>query len=297
MNRRSFLRTATVATTALADLSLRRAFGAENAAKKTNWPIGCFNRAWAKWSYDDALDGIKAAGYKLTGLLSGQRGEAFASSAATPEYLDGLKKRIAQRGLAVNMTAIRFKPDAALADNIADLCKQIENAARLELKFMLTFGVDQPAHYENFYRLMSDAAAQTEKRGIQLVLKPHGGGSGASEEILRCLDKVAHANFKIWYDAGNIIYYTGKDPLAELEPIAKHVTGFCAKDCPEPKGEVMSQFGTGKVDFKAVFSKLKSVGFNGPIMVEGVKVGATAEETTANALANREFLEKVLASI
>jgi sugar phosphate isomerase/epimerase len=28
----------------------------------------------------------------------------------------------------------------------------------------------------------------------------------------------------------------------------------------------MSQFGTGKVDFKAVFAKLKSVGFNGSIM-------------------------------
>ena len=61
--------------------------------------------------------------------------------------------------------------------------------------------------------------------------------------------------------------------------------------------EVMSQFGTGKVDFKAVFAKLKSVGFNGAIMVEGVKVGATADETTANARANREYLERILDSI
>ena len=293
MNRRTFLRTATVATTSLASLSAANAL----AAEKPNWPIGCFNRPWVKWSYDDALDGVRDAGYKLTGLLTAQKGEAFTSSTATPEYLDGLKKRIAQRGLTSNMTAIRFKPDGALAENIADLRKQIENAARLELKFMLTFGVDKPEHYENFYRLMADAAAQTDKRGIRLVLKPHGGGSGASEEILRCLDKVAHANFKIWYDAGNIIYYTGKDPLAELEPIAKHVTGFCAKDCAAPKAEVMTQFGTGKVDFKAVLAKLKSVGFNGPIMVEGVQVGATAEETTANARANREFLEKTLASV
>lgn len=293
MNRRTFLQTATVGAPALASLSWTSAW----AAEKTNWPIGCFNRAWTKWSYDDALDGMAAAGYKLTGLLSGHRGEAFTSSAATPEYLDGLKKRIAQRGLAVNITAIGFRPDAALEENIADLRKQIENAARLELKFMLTFGVDQPAHYENFYRLMADAAVQGGKRGLQIALKPHGGGSGASEEILRCLEKVAQANFKIWYDAGNIIYYTGKDPLAELEPIARHVTGFCAKDCPAPKGEVMSQFGTGKVDFKAVFAKLKSVGFNGPIMVEGVQVGATAAETTANARANREFLEKALAAI
>jgi sugar phosphate isomerase/epimerase len=285
MNRRTFIQTATAAAAAVAGAPWINAM----AAEKPNWPIGCFNRPWTKWSYDEALDGIAAAGYKLTGLLSVHHGEQFTSSAATPEYLDGLKKRIAQRGLAVNMTAIRFRPEAPLAENIADLRKQIENAARLELTFMLTFGVDKPEHYENFYRLMADAAAQTQKRGLRLVLKPHGGGSGASEEILRCLDKVGHPNFNVWYDAGNIIYYTGKDPLAELEPIARHITGFCVKDCPGPKGEVMSQFGTGKVDFKAVFAKLKAAGFNGPLMVEGVKVGATPGETTANARANREF--------
>jgi sugar phosphate isomerase/epimerase len=292
-SRREFFRVTALGAAAVAATPLMRVL----AAEKLNWPIGCFNRPWTKWTYDEALDGIKAAGYKLTGLLSAHKGEAFTSPAATPEYLDGLKKRIAQRGLAVNMTAIRFKPDAPLADNIADLRKQIENAARLDLKFMLTFGVDKAAHYENFYRLMADGAAQTAKRDIQLVLKPHGGGSGASEEILRCIEKVAHPNFKVWYDAGNIIYYTGKDPLAELEPIAKYVTGFCAKDCPDVKGEVMSQFGTGKVDFQKVFAKLKSAGFNGPIMVEGVKVGATPDETTANAKSNREFLEKALSTV
>ena len=293
MNRREFLRTATFSTAALAALPLANAYAADPA----QWPIGCFNRPWTQWSYDEALDGIAAAGYKLTGLLSTHRGEHFTSSAATPEYLDRLKKRIAQRGLAVNMTAIRFRPNAPLPDNIADLGKQIENAARLELKFMLTFGVDGPQHYESFYRLMADAAPKAAKHGIQIALKPHGGGSGASEEILRCLEKVSHPNFKIWYDAGNIIYYTGKDPVTELEPIARYVTGFCAKDCANPKGEVMSQFGTGKVNFKAVFEKLKAMGFNGPIMVEGVQVGSTADETTANARANREFLQNVLAAL
>lgn len=195
------------------------------------------------------------------------------------------------------MTAIRFRADGELSENVKDLRQQIENAARLELKFMMTFGVDRPSQYENFYRLMTDAAAEAEKRSIHIVLKPHGGGSGASEEILRCLRQVGHPNFKIWYDAGNIIYYTGKDPVAELEPIVPQVTGFCAKDCPGPKGEVMSQFGTGKVDFKAVFARLKAAAFDGPIMVEGVQVSATPEETTANARANREFLEKVLRSV
>ena len=128
-------------------------------------------------------------------------------------------------------------------------------------------------------------------------MKPHGGSSGASDEIVAGMKTVQHPNFKIWYDAGNIIYYTGKDPIEELKPIAQHVTGFCAKDCGAVKSDVMIQFGTGKVDFAGVFGVLKSAGFSGPIMVECCKVGATAEETMANARANREFLEGVFAKL
>src|SRR5262249_17988168 len=146
-------------------------------------------------------------------------------------------------------------------------------------------------------KVMKDAAAYAAERKIKLVMKPHGGSSGASGEIVSAMKAVGHANFKIWYDAGNIIHYTGKDPIEELKPIAQHVTGFCAKDCATVKGDVMIQFGAGKVDFAGVFKTLKSAGFKGPIMVECCRVGATPEETTANARANREFLEKVLASI
>jgi sugar phosphate isomerase/epimerase len=59
----------------------------------------------------------------------------------------------------------------------------------------------------------------------------------------------------------------------------------------------MLQFGTGKVDFAGVFGVLASAGFDGPVMVEGCRIGATAEETMANARANREFLEKVFAQV
>ena len=293
MNRRHFVKTVAVAAAGASIWPLAGAL----AAPASSWPIGCFNRAWTNWSYDDALDGIAAAGYKLTGLLSTHRGEQFTYSSATPEYLAKLKKRIADRGLSVNMSALRFRSEGSLENNITDVRKQLDNAARLELKYVLTFGVDNPAHYDDFYRLMSDAAAYSQKLNIQLAMKPHGGSSGASEEILRCIQKVGHPNFKIWYDAGNIIYYTGKDPVTELKPVVQYVTGFCAKDCPKPKGEVMSQFGTGKVDFKAVFAEMKSGGFDGPIMVEGVKVASTPDETTANARANREFLEGVLRTV
>lgn len=290
MNRREFIQHTALVTAATAALE----FPAE---AKVNWSVGCFNRPWTKWSFDETLKQIKAAGYKTTGLLSRTRDEQFISADASAGYLESLKNRLTGSGLKANMGALRSRHSIPLEDSIKEVRKQIDNAKYLGLQFVLSFGVDKPEEYAHYYRVMNNAAAYAEDKKIKLVMKPHGGGSGASDEILRAMKEVNHRNFKIWYDAGNIIYYTGKDPIEELKPIAQHVTGFCAKDCPAVRGEVMSQFGTGKVDFAGVFKVLKSAGFKGPIMVEGVKVGATPEETADNARANREFLEKVLASV
>ncbi|MDB6066304.1 MAG: Xylose isomerase domain protein barrel [Pedosphaera sp.] len=302
MNRRHFIQTAALAT---AGLSLTGVAHAQTT-KGVRWPIGCFNRPWvnaqARWSFDTALDGIQAAGYKITGLLTPFNGEPFLGSPyitteATPEYLDALKSKIAARGLKANMGSLWTQDSFTIEESIKDIRKQIDNARRLGLEFLMTFGVETPRQYEDYYRIMADAAPYAEERGLKLVLKPHGGGSGAAEEIIRCIKKVKQPNFKVWYDAGNIIYYTGKDPLEQLKPIAQYVTGFCAKDCDKQQGEVFLEFGTGTVDFHSILAELKQAGFSGPVMVECCARGKTPEETTTNARKNREYLEKVFAEI
>ena len=102
---------------------------------------------------------------------------------------------------------------------------------------------------------------------------------------------MAHQNFKLWYDAGNVIHSTGKESLAELEPVIKHVTGFCAKDCAKQSGEVMIQFGEGKEEFDSVFRRLNQVKFNGLIMIE-CSSGSSAMEVTEKVSANKRFLER-----
>ncbi len=294
MNRREFICRAAIVNSVVA-LNLSTSPSVE--AKGVNWRIGCFNRPWTKWSFDQTLKEIKAAGYTSTGLLSRTRDEPFIGADATPEYLEKLKQRIAASGLAANMGALRSRHNIPIEDSVREVRKQIDNAKFLSLKYVMSFGADKPEEFGHYFKVMSDAAGYAQTKGIKLVMKPHGGISGSAEEILRVIREVNHRNFSIWYDAGNIIHYTGKDPAVEIEPIARHVTGFCAKDCAEVKGDVMIQFGAGKVDFAAVFKKLKAAGFDGPVMVECCKVGQTAEETTANARANHEFLEKILAAI
>lgn len=292
MKRRDFIRQSAGGAAVLAIAGPEAVWG-----RAVNWPIGCFNRPWTRWPFDEALKQIKAAGYATTGLLSRTRDEAFIGAAATPEYVDRLKARIAASGLKANMGALRSQHAIPLEDSVRDVRTQIDNAQALSLGYVLSFGADNPEELDHYCKVMHDAAAYGEKRKVKLVMKPHGGISGSSTEILQVIKAVNHRNFSIWYDAGNIIYYTGKDPVSEIAPIASHITGFCAKDCGSPKGDVMIQFGTGKVDFPAVFKSLKAAGFNGPVMVEGCTVGETPEDTASNARANREFLERTLGSI
>jgi len=304
LSRRTFVK-AVVAAAAVNVMDVSGASG-------VSWPIGCFNRPWmqkfgtslqptsepqpANWGLDVALAGIKEAGYTFIGLLTPMPGEPFLAADADADYLTGLKRRIAQAGLTATMTALRINFEVSQEEAVHQIRRQIDHAQFLKLEWLLTFGVDKAEDYQWYYKAMTDAADYAQERHIKLVLKPHGGGSGSAAEILRCLKEVNRPNFKIWYDAGNIIYYTGKDSVEELKPIVQYVTGFCAKDCPGKTGDVMIEFGTGKVDFHGVYKELKEAGFQGPTFVEGAG-GKTLAEVTASARANRLFLENVFASL
>ena len=125
MNRRDFLQH-TLATGAVTALSASSIPSSLHAAVK--WPVGCFNRPWTNWTFDDALKQIKAAGYSTTGLLTRTKTEPFIGADATPEYLASLKQRIAASGLAANMGALRSRHDIALEESIKETRKQVDNA-------------------------------------------------------------------------------------------------------------------------------------------------------------------------
>jgi sugar phosphate isomerase/epimerase len=213
ISRRAFIKAAS-AITALKSLDVRAGGG-------VSWPIGCFNRPWmqkfgsptqpsstpqpANWGLDVALAGIKEAGFSFMGLLTAMPGEPFLADQAGPDYLPNLKRRIAKAGLTASMGAIRINFEASQQDIIRQVRGQIDHAQFLGLEWLLTFGFDKEADQEKFYQAMTEAADYAQERRLKLVLKPHGGGSGSSQEILRCLKQVNRPNFKIWYDAGNII--------------------------------------------------------------------------------------------
>lgn len=290
LNRRQFLHRSLLATAATAFLH-----DTANAAG-LNWEIGCFNRPWGNWSYDDALDGMKEAGFKLTGIVGRHKlqPEELLSTKAANDYLDKLKERIHQRSLKPVMAWINGPSAKNPDDVIKELSKLTDNAKRLGVGTLLSGGPRRGESLEDYARAMSGVAAYAADVGVKLCMKPHGG---TGEEVRRCLELANHPNFMLWYDAGNVIYYKGEDPVGELKQLASKVTGFCAKDCAAKGSPVMIQFGTGMVDFKAVFGVLAKAGFKGPVMIECTGEGASAKEVTQLAIANRDFLKRAFAAL
>jgi sugar phosphate isomerase/epimerase len=330
LSRRAFLATASAAG---AGALLPGSAGAARQRGATRWQIGCHIRPFTplRLGQDELLDAIKAAGFTSVDMISaavpvtpptgtappatdaGQRGRG--ATIVTPESIAALKSKLDARGLVSTIASLSIPAAVPLADAIAATRQQIATAQALGQKYGLYLGMEREDQYLHVTKVLSDAAAFARERGIQLAIKHHHGLNNTSGELVGWVRQVNHPNFGIFLDPGNVIYYTGKDPVAQLEIVGPYVMGVVAKDCagphflereagappfgssvPDPRGdEVMIQFGTGKVDFTGLFAKLKSLGFNGPIMIEGTKVGATAEETSANARANREFLERAMA--
>jgi sugar phosphate isomerase/epimerase len=328
--RRNFITTSAAAAAALALPFSKR--GAGQSLPKT-WPIGCHGRPFSKFrlSHDDLLDAIKSAGYTSADMISAApvaaRGGPPAAGAATapaqrgpaavtPDMIAALKEKLAARGMVSTVCSLSIQTGVPLADAITAARQQITSAQSLGQKFALYLGLESEAQYIHATKVLSDAAAFGKERGVRIAIKQHHGLNNTGGELVGWVRQVNHPNFGIFHDAGNVIYYTGKDPVAQLEIVGPYMLGVVAKDCmgphfmereagkpsfgssvPDPRGdEVMIQFGAGKVDFAGMFKKLKSIGFSGPMFVEGSAVGETVEQTIANARANREFLEKAIAS-
>jgi sugar phosphate isomerase/epimerase len=303
--------------------------GRVQTSKSTRWPIGCHTRPFAGFrasqsaNPDFILDAVKAAGYEFAdmvaagGAVAGTIGQGRASPPTTEAVAD-LKQKLAVRGLKSNIANFPTAPKGvSFAEATAGARQLIANAHTLGQRYALNLGIEEEERWVDWCKVLADAAAFGKERGVKVVVKHHHGLNNTSLDLLAWIKQVDHPNFGVFFDPGNVIYYTGKDPVKQLEIIGPHVSGVVAKDCAAPhfmeravgdppfgsavtgggNPEVMIQFGTGKVDFAAFFRKLKSVGFSGPVMVEGTEVAATLEQTIANARANREYLERTFAGV
>ncbi len=277
-SRRDFCRKAAAAG-AVAGLGLIGCSAPASApdAPKRGWEIGCFTRPWDQHDYRTALDAIAEAGYSHAGLMTAKSPSGLVISAATTaEEAARVGEEASKRGLAIpSVYGGDIPVRESLAAGIAAMKRLIDACAAAGAASLMMGGTGDPKLNDIYYQAVAETCAYAAERRVGITVKPHGGLNATGPQCRALIAKVGHPNFRLWYDPGNILYYSeGKlDPVADAATVDGLVVGMSVKDY-RPPNDVLVTPGAGQVDFKAVMARLKKGGFvSGPLVVETLSPG------------------------
>lgn len=136
-------------------------------------------------------------------------------------------------------------------------------------------GVIPPDHtdalYEEIVGVARELCDHCKTNGQFFTLET---GQEPAKPLLQFIADVDRPNLKINFDPANMILYGTGDPIEALGVLGKHVISVHCKDGnwpareqPEALGQEV-RLGTGAVDFPAFITKLKEIGYTGPLIIE-----------------------------
>jgi sugar phosphate isomerase/epimerase len=116
--------------------------------------------------------------------------------------------------------------------------------------------------------------------------------------LLRLFEEINTGNLYVNLDPANLMMYGKANPVDSLDVFGSFVRNLHAKDGLYPTdgmhlGKEVA-IGQGKVDFAALFRRLRELGYDGDITIEREIKG---EKQLEDILASREYMNKLLKNI
>ena len=263
------------------------------------WMLGATTRPWHTKTFAEACQAIAESGYSDVGVFA-NAGETPVTSTSSAEEIEAVAATARGQGLTPSLLLNGPKLDLDLEEAIADHCRLIDATAALGARWLLNGGTEKPEQYETYETIMRETAPYAAEKGIEIVLKPHGGIGLTGKDLARVAQSVGSPAFKICYDPGNIIYYTKGEvrPETDVADVAEHVTVCIIKDCivQDGKPDVWILPGEGWVDFAQVLGSLKTAGFAGPLYVECLG-GSEWDDINARAGRTKGWIEAILKAL
>jgi len=260
------------------------------------WQIGCWTRPWAKYDYRVAMDAVAEAGYKYIALTGAKtKTRRVIASATTLEEAEKVGVEARKRGLQIPCAFGGHPQTNTLQEGIDNLRKMIDNCAVAGAWSVIISSLGNQQSYDRHCKVVTECCDYAAEKQVALVLKPHGGMCGTGPLCRKAIKRIAHKNFTLMYDPGNIYYYSNGeiDPVQDVAAVNGLVTSMSVKDYKHPK-EVAITPGTGQVDFPALMARLRKGGFtHGPMLVEIFAPGDLAH-TLQEAKEARSFVERIV---
>ncbi len=273
-----------------------------DTADNSPWQIGCYTRPFGSLEYPAALDAIAEAGYRHVGLMSTQidgRGGLVITYQTTLDEALAVGEACKSRGLSVPSAYGGGIPVVESLDaGITGMRSLIDNCEAAGVADLLMGGVGDPELQGPYYKAVAETCDYAAEKGVSISVKPHGGLNATGAQCRDIVNEVNHENFRVWYDPGNIFYYSDAelDPVDDAADVDGLVVGMCVKDYEHPR-KVDVTPGTGMVDFPAVMKRLIQGGFTGGALVVETLAPGDVKETIQEAIKAREFLEALVADL
>ena len=184
---------------------------------------------------------------------------------------------------------------ASLEAGIAGMRKLIDNTVAAGVANLMMGGVGDQSLQEPYYKAIAECCDYAAEKGIAISVKPHGGTNSTGPQCRAIIESVGHKNFGLWYDPGNIFYYSdgALNPVDDAATVNGLVSGMSVKDYRQPKIVDLTP-GTGMVDFPKVMERLRAGGFaSGPLIIECLTPGDPAQ-LLAEAKKAKAFVEQLV---
>ncbi|GGD80127.1 sugar phosphate isomerase/epimerase family protein [Paenibacillus nasutitermitis] len=273
--------------------------------------LGCMTLPYAKYSFERALEGIAAAGFRYVSIGLPHEGKPVFSDGVAGEAAKIM--RLLERYELKPVTLV--SSDAfAPSQPIERTLQRLDFAQELGVKELLSLGTTsyrkfptEPISAEEMevlnaafaekYRLVGEEAG---KRGLVVTIKPHTGNTATAAVITETLQRIGSPHICASYDPGNVRFYEGIDPADDLPLIAPELVSFVAKDHRGARAEPNFPVpGEGDVNFSSMFAAMKATGFTGSVVVERLDDRGepiTIEELDQKVVRARENLQRLLVS-
>ncbi len=300
ITRRELLGMTAAAATGLVATQSAGAAGSTTKKPKSPWRIGCYTRPWDQHDYRVALDAIAEAGFTDAGLMTTKSDTRLVISAKTTlEEAHKVDEECKQRKLQVpSVYGGGIPVNESLEAGIKGMRTLIDNCAIVKADNLLMGGIGDEKLFKLYYKAIAECCAYAAEKKVGISVKPHGGLNATGPQCRKTVEMVGHPNFGIWYDAGNILYYSDAklDPVEDAASVDGLVMGMCIKDYIHPKN-VMVTPGHGQVDFPKVLARLKKGGFKGGSLVVECLSKGDLPHLLQEAKVARQFVEALVKSL
>jgi len=180
---------------------------------------------------------------------------------------------------------------------VKNLCDGADFAHRIGLTDVAThMGFIPECPFDPNFEPLCDAirtvAQHLKKNGQYLLFET---GQETPVTMLRCFERVGMDNLGVNLDTANLILYGKANPVDALDVFGKYVRNLHAKDGFYPvNGHDLGEevrLGDGKVDFPALFRKLKELGYDSYVTIEREISGEQQDEDIRHA---KVYLETII---